>query len=56
VLGAERPHRIEANAALTALAIAGGADIVRVHDVREMAAAARLADAVVRGPPPEARA
>lgn len=56
VLGAERPHRIEANAALTALAIAGGADIVRVHDVREMAAAARLADAVVRGPPLEARA
>jgi len=56
VLGAEPPHRLEANAVLTALAIAGGADIVRVHDVREMAAAARLADAVLRGPPSEARA
>jgi len=49
VLGSERQHRIPANATLVALAIAGGADIVRVHDVAEMAAAARLADAVIRG-------
>ena len=32
-----------------ALAVRGGVDIVRVHDVREMADVARTADAVVRG-------
>jgi dihydropteroate synthase len=32
-----------------ALAIAQGADIVRVHDVKQMARVARMADAVVRG-------
>ena len=43
------PHdRLEGTAALVALAIAGGADIVRVHDVREMVRVARVADAVVR--------
>ncbi|HKW45115.1 MAG TPA: dihydropteroate synthase [Candidatus Eremiobacteraceae bacterium] len=35
-------------AASVALAIAGGADIVRVHDVAEMMAAAAVADAIVR--------
>jgi 2-amino-4-hydroxy-6-hydroxymethyldihydropteridine diphosphokinase len=38
-----------------ALAIAAGADIVRVHDVAEMAQVARMADAVVRGWPPAER-
>ncbi len=33
---------------MVALAIAAGADVVRVHDVREMARVARVADAVVR--------
>jgi dihydropteroate synthase len=33
-----------------ALSVAGGADIVRVHDVRAMVRVARMADAVVRGP------
>jgi dihydropteroate synthase len=34
--------------------VRSGVDIVRVHDVREMADVARLADAVVRGwTPPE---
>jgi dihydropteroate synthase len=43
-------QRVEATAATTVLGIAvGGADIVRVHDVRENARAARTADAVVRG-------
>ncbi len=43
-------QRAEATAATTALGIAAGAaDIVRVHDVRENARAARTADAVVRG-------
>lgn len=36
-------------AATVALAIAGGASIVRVHDVREMAQVARIADAIVHG-------
>ncbi|HET7181074.1 MAG TPA: dihydropteroate synthase [Candidatus Limnocylindrales bacterium] len=41
--------RIEATVAATALGIAAGVDIVRVHDVRENVRAARMADAVVRG-------
>lgn len=36
-------------AATVALAVAGGADAVRVHDVRFMARVARVADAVIRG-------
>ena len=42
-------QRLEATLATTALGIAGGADIVRVHDVRENVRAARMADAVIRG-------
>ncbi len=45
-------QRVEGTAATVALAIAGGADIVRVHDVREMVRVARMADAVVRGAEP----
>jgi dihydropteroate synthase len=41
-------ERLEGTAATVALAIAGGADIVRVHDVKEMARVARMTDAVVR--------
>ena len=41
-------QRIEGTAATIALAIAGGADIVRVHDVKEMVRVVRVADAVVR--------
>ena len=41
--------RVEGTAATVALGIAQGADIVRVHDVREMARVTRMADAVVRG-------
>ncbi|HEY7295408.1 MAG TPA: dihydropteroate synthase [Dehalococcoidia bacterium] len=51
VLGPGAGSLIEANAALTALAIAGGAAVVRVHDVAQMRIAARMADAVVRGAP-----
>lgn len=36
-------------AATVALSIAGGADIVRVHSVREMKQVAQMADAIVRG-------
>ncbi len=42
-------ERLEGTAATVALAIAGGADIVRVHDVREMGRVVKVADAVVRG-------
>jgi dihydropteroate synthase len=42
-------ERVEGTAATVALAVAGGARIVRVHDVKEMARVARVADAVCRG-------
>jgi dihydropteroate synthase len=42
-------ERLEGTLATTALAVAAGVDIVRVHDVRENVRAARMADAVVRG-------
>jgi dihydropteroate synthase len=45
-------ERLEGTAATVAIAIANGADLVRVHDVKEMARVARMADAVVRGWPP----
>ena len=58
VLGLPVEERLEGTAATVALSIAGGADIVRVHDVKEMVRVARMADAVVRGwkRPPEAGA
>ena len=46
-------QRLEGTAATVALSIAGGADIVRVHDVREMVRVCRMADAIVRGWRPE---
>ncbi len=49
VLGTEPQDRIEGTAATVVLAIANGADIVRVHDVAAMARVARMTDAVVRG-------
>lgn len=49
VLGELPPDdRLEGTAATVAIAIANGADAVRVHDVREMARVARMADAIVR--------
>jgi dihydropteroate synthase len=48
VLDSRSGDRLEGTAATVALAIAGGADIVRVHDVRFMARVAKVADAVVR--------
>jgi hypothetical protein len=48
VLGLPPDQRDEATAAVTALSIAHGADIVRVHDVRTNVRAARMADAIVR--------
>lgn len=49
VLGTDPQDRIDGTAATVALAIANGADIVRVHDVAAMARVARMTDAVVRG-------
>jgi dihydropteroate synthase len=49
VLGLPVEDRLEGTAATVALSIANGADIVRVHDVKEMSRVARMADAVVRG-------
>lgn len=49
VLDAPVEQRLEGTAALVALAIANGADIVRVHDVGAMRRVARMTDAVVRG-------
>jgi dihydropteroate synthase len=41
-------ERLEGTAAAVALSIAGGADIVRVHDVKAMVRVARMADAIRR--------
>lgn len=41
-------ERLEGTAATVAIAIAKGADIVRVHDVKEMVRVYRMADAIVR--------
>ena len=55
ILDLPADQRLEGTLATTALGIAAGADIVRVHDVRENVRVARVADAVVRGwaPTPE---
>jgi dihydropteroate synthase len=45
-------ERLLGTAATVAIAVAHGADIVRVHDVKEMVQVCRMADAVVRTPPP----
>jgi dihydropteroate synthase len=47
-LGLPVEERLEGTAATVALAIAGGADVVRVHDVRFMSRVARMTDAIVR--------
>jgi dihydropteroate synthase len=42
-------ERVEATMATTALGVAAGVDIVRVHDIRANVRTARMADAIVRG-------
>lgn len=50
ITGADDPaDRVEATAAAVALSVAGGASIVRVHDVREMRRVVQVADAITRG-------
>lgn len=41
-------QRLEGTAATVAVGIARGADVIRVHDVKEMARVARMTDAIVR--------
>jgi dihydropteroate synthase len=48
ILDLPAADRLEASLATTALGIAGGADLVRVHDVQANVRAARISDAVVR--------
>ena len=49
VLDAPADRRLLGDAAVTAIAIANGADMIRVHDVKEMVQTAKMADAIVRG-------
>lgn len=51
VLGLPPDERVEGTAATVTMAIAGGADIVRVHDIRAMVRVARMTDAIVREAP-----
>ncbi len=49
VLNLPANQRVEGTAATVAISIANGADIVRVHDVRQMARVCKMTDAIVRG-------
>jgi len=51
VLEATEEQRMWGTAATVAIAIANGADIVRVHDVAQMAQVVRMTDAVMRPQP-----
>ncbi len=54
ILGGVAPtERVEGTLALLALAVDAGVSMVRVHDVAAAVRAVRVADAVVRGTPPE---
>ncbi|MBQ4091793.1 MAG: dihydropteroate synthase, partial [Firmicutes bacterium] len=48
VLDVPADQRLMGDAAVTAIAVANGADMIRVHDVKEMAQVAKMADAIVR--------
>jgi dihydropteroate synthase len=52
VLDLPAAERLEATLATTALAVAAGVDLVRVHDVEANLRAARLTDAIVRSSVP----
>jgi dihydropteroate synthase len=49
VLNLPADQRLEGTAATVALGIAGGADMVRVHDVLQMVRVSRMTDAIIRG-------
>ncbi|MFC1934824.1 dihydropteroate synthase [Chloroflexota bacterium] len=48
VLDLPPDQRVEGTAATTAIGIANGADMVRVHDIMEMARVCRMSDAIIR--------
>lgn len=48
VLDLPAEQRLEGNLAITAIGIANGADIVRVHDVKQTALVCRMSDAITR--------
>jgi len=48
VLNLPVDQRLEGTAATVAIGIANGADIVRVHDVKEMVRVCRMSDAIIR--------
>ena len=48
VLDVPAEERLEGNAAVIAIGIARGADIVRVHDVQQMVKVCRMSDAIMR--------
>jgi dihydropteroate synthase len=48
VLGLPFDQRLEGTAATVAIGIAKGADIVRVHDVKEVARVCKMSDAIIR--------
>jgi dihydropteroate synthase len=48
VLDLPPDQRLEGTAATVAIGIANGADIIRVHDVRQMALVCRMSDAIIR--------
>jgi dihydropteroate synthase len=52
VLDLPADERLEGTLATTALGIAAGVDIVRVHDVLANVRAARMSDAIIRGTAP----
>ena len=49
VLNLPANDRVEGTAATIAIGIANGADIVRVHDVKQMVRVCKMTDAIVRG-------
>lgn len=49
VLNLPAAERVEGTAATVAIGIANGADIIRIHDVKEMVRVCRMSDAIVRG-------
>jgi dihydropteroate synthase len=48
VLDLPAEKRLEGNLAVTAIGIANGADMIRVHDVRQTALVCRMSDAIIR--------
>ena len=48
VLDLPADRRLEGNLAITAIGIANGADMVRVHDVKQTALVCRMSDAIIR--------